>query len=317
MVTLAAPIKLKRRSSGSTGAPSSLLAGEPAYSAVDDILYIGKGDDGAGNALTVQPIAGAGAFVAVGRIGAVSGVAGLDGAGKVPTAQLPASIVGALQYQGTWNASTNTPTLASGTGTKGNFYKVSNAGSTALDGLSSWIIGDLVVFDGTTWDKIDGNPSEVTTVAGRTGAVTIASTDITDSTALGRTLLTAASVEAQRASLAIDTNTPIADVNKTQTASADRNIQYATLSAPRVVTLAAANSYNAGEVIRIGDRSGNCSGTNTITINRAGADTINGGTSTSLTIAYGQMLLETDGTSKWTIISQPPGVVTLVDAGTF
>jgi hypothetical protein len=60
---------------------------------------------------------------------------------------------GALVSQGTWNAATNTPTLASGTGTKGFYYTVSVAGSTALDGISLWGVGDTVSFDGTVWRK--------------------------------------------------------------------------------------------------------------------------------------------------------------------
>lgn len=110
--------------------------------------------------------------------GAASGLATLDGTGKVPTAQLPSSVTGAMSYQGTWNASTNTPALVSGTGTKGFLYKVATAGTTALDGVSQWNVGDQVVFDGTTWDKIDGLASEVVSVAGRVGAVVIANTDV-------------------------------------------------------------------------------------------------------------------------------------------
>lgn len=107
-------------------------------------------------------------------IGGANGVASLDGSGKVPTAQLPAAVAGALNYQGTWNASTNTPTLASGTGTKGYYYKVSVAGTTTLDGISDWAVGDSVVFDGTTWDKLNGADPEVLSVAGLTGAITAA-----------------------------------------------------------------------------------------------------------------------------------------------
>ena len=51
--------------------------------------------------------------------GVANGVATLDAGGTVPLSQIPASIQGTLSYQGTWNASTNTPTLASGVGTKG------------------------------------------------------------------------------------------------------------------------------------------------------------------------------------------------------
>lgn len=60
---MAVPIKLKRRWTGTTDAPASLLSGEPAYNGVNDIFYIGKGDDGAGNATSVQIVGGLGAFM--------------------------------------------------------------------------------------------------------------------------------------------------------------------------------------------------------------------------------------------------------------
>ena len=116
--------------------------------------------------------------VATSSIGSANGVAGLDGGGKVPTAQLPASVTGGMVYQGTWNASTNTPALTSSTGTKGYLYKVSVAGTTTLDGVSVWSVGDQVVFDGTVWDKIDGQATEVVSVNGRVGAVTLTKSDI-------------------------------------------------------------------------------------------------------------------------------------------
>jgi hypothetical protein len=64
--------------------------------------------------------------------------------------------IGALNYKGTWNASTNTPTLASGVGTKGDYYVVSVAGSTSLDGISNWGVGDLATYNGTTWQRVEG-----------------------------------------------------------------------------------------------------------------------------------------------------------------
>jgi len=88
-----------------------------------------------------------------------------------------ASVAGGLSYQGTWNASTNTPTLASGTGTNGFYYIVATAGSTNLDGLTDWQIGDWLLFNGTNWQKID-QTNLVTSVAGRTGAVTLSNSDI-------------------------------------------------------------------------------------------------------------------------------------------
>jgi len=64
--------------------------------------------------------------------------------------------IGALNYVGTWNASTNSPALASGVGTKGDYYVVSVAGSTSIDGQSLWGVGDWIVFNGTAWQKVDG-----------------------------------------------------------------------------------------------------------------------------------------------------------------
>lgn len=113
--------------------------------------------------------------------GIASGYAPLDATSKVPLANLPASVAGALHYAGTWNASTNTPALASGTapaGGVGSFYIVGTAGTTALDGLASWNSGDMLLYDGTRWDKLDGQPLEVVSVAGRTGVVVLTAADV-------------------------------------------------------------------------------------------------------------------------------------------
>ena len=56
-------IRIKRRASGNAGAPASLKSAELAHNEVDGTLYIGKGDDGAGNATTIVPVGGSGAFV--------------------------------------------------------------------------------------------------------------------------------------------------------------------------------------------------------------------------------------------------------------
>lgn len=81
----------------------------------------------------------------------------------------------------------------------------------------------------------------------------------------------------------------------------DRVIAYRTLTAARIVTLPAAAAYPAGEPLTIVDFSGNCSGADTIGITRAGADTINGTTSQTLSQAYAFITLISDGVSKWTI----------------
>ena len=83
-----------------------------------------------------------------------------------------ASVAGGLNFQGTWNASTNTPTLASGVGVNGYYYIVATAGSTNLDGITDWQIGDWLIFNGTVWQKIDQS-NLVTSVNGQTGAVSV------------------------------------------------------------------------------------------------------------------------------------------------
>ena len=64
--------------------------------------------------------------------------------------------IGALNFKGTWNASTNTPTLASGVGTKGDYYVVGTAGSTTLDGISTWGVGDWATYNGSVWQRVEG-----------------------------------------------------------------------------------------------------------------------------------------------------------------
>jgi hypothetical protein len=119
------------------------------------------------------------AAVAVAAAGSDNGLATLNGSGQLTSSQIPAALVGALVYQGLWNATTNSsPTLVSSTGTKGFYYVVSVAGTTTLDGLNSWSVGDTAIFDGATWNKIDGIASEVVSVAGRTGAVVLSHSDI-------------------------------------------------------------------------------------------------------------------------------------------
>ncbi len=88
-----------------------------------------------------------------------------------------ADVAGGLDYQGTWNAATNTPTLASGVGTNGYYYVVSVDGTTTLDGISDWKAGDWLLFNGTAWQKIDqswaiaGANDNITSMTGVTGGI--------------------------------------------------------------------------------------------------------------------------------------------------
>ena len=106
------------------------------------------------------------------------GYAGLDSSGKVPIAQLPDAVIGGLKYLGVWNATTNTPTLTSSIGTNGSYYKVAVAGTTALNSIASWNVGDTAIFNGDVWSKLDGITNEVISVAGKTGIVSLVAEDI-------------------------------------------------------------------------------------------------------------------------------------------
>lgn len=89
------------------------------------------------------------------------------------------ALASGVSFRGTWNASTNTPALASGVGTGGHYYVVSVAGSTSLNGVSTWAVGDWVIFNGVSsvWQRIP-NTQLVSSVNGFTGAVSLTSSDV-------------------------------------------------------------------------------------------------------------------------------------------
>ena len=95
----------------------------------------------------------------------------------VVTGVTTASFQTGLAYQGTWNASTNTPTLASGAGTQGYYYIVSVAGTTNLDGITDWAVGDWAVFSGAVWQKLDQS-NTVVSVNGQTGVVVLTAANV-------------------------------------------------------------------------------------------------------------------------------------------
>ena len=96
------------------------------------------------------------------------------------------SISGGLNYQGTWNASTNNPTLTSSVGVNGYYYITATAGSTNLNGITDWQIGDWLMFNGSVWQKIDQS-NLVTSVNGYTGTVVLTQTDVSGTASLTTT----------------------------------------------------------------------------------------------------------------------------------
>ena len=97
--------------------------------------------------------------------GVANGVSTLDANGKVVLTQIPDSVLGQLEYMGTWNFAT-LPTATQ----KGQYWIASVSGN-------GYVVGDWAVWNGTAFDKVD-NTDAVATVAGRTGNVVLTKTDV-------------------------------------------------------------------------------------------------------------------------------------------
>ena len=98
-------------------------------------------------------------------IGVSNGLATLDVNGKVVLTQIPDSVLGQLEYMGTWNFAT-LPTAIQ----KGQYWIASTSGN-------GYVVGDWAVWNGATFDKVD-NTDAVATVAGRTGNVVLTKSDV-------------------------------------------------------------------------------------------------------------------------------------------
>jgi len=103
------------------------------------------------------------------------GVAPLDANKKVPSANLPNSI---MEYKGTWNADNNTPTLSDGSGNAGDVYRVSTAGEHDFgSGTTTFEVGDYVIYNASAeWEKSDTTDA-VSSLFGRKGDVQAESGD--------------------------------------------------------------------------------------------------------------------------------------------
>ena len=111
------------------------------------------------------------------NLGQANGLATLDANGRIPYSQLPES---AIEFKGAWNAQTNTPTLADGTGTKGDFYVVSVAGTQNLgSGDIRFFVNDRVIYDGEVWQRLSaGDVKTVNSVQPVDGNVQLTPSDI-------------------------------------------------------------------------------------------------------------------------------------------
>lgn len=113
---------------------------------------------------------------------AANGVATLDAGGKIPAGQLPNSV---MEFQGQWNAATNTPALADGVGNNGDVYRANVAGTTNFgSGNITFAVGDWAMYDGTVWQLAHAGADVVVSVNGFAGAVVLTTTDIAEGTNL-------------------------------------------------------------------------------------------------------------------------------------
>lgn len=153
--------------------------------------------------------------------------------GKIPSALLPAASVGALTYKGAWAVNTS-PVIASGgvvgagTAAKGDYYVASNTAtlSPAIDGQTQVLAGDIIAYNGTTWDFIDGAKNEVISVNNQTaiaGNITLTPANIgAVSTAQLTQLATAGGVPQLTSAGAISTaQLPIATTSQIGVLSVD------------------------------------------------------------------------------------------------
>lgn len=91
---MANTLRIKRRTTGSPGAPSALKNAELAYNEVDDVLYYGRGADGNGDAVTIPAIGGSGAYLTLSTTQTVSGNKTFSGSvalGSSATATTPST----------------------------------------------------------------------------------------------------------------------------------------------------------------------------------------------------------------------------------
>lgn len=80
-------------------------------------------------------------------------VSDISGVTTVNIAQVPSG----LTYKGPWDANANSPLITSGVGTPGDYYIVNVAGTTNIDGITDWQVGDWIIYDTTVWFKIDNH----------------------------------------------------------------------------------------------------------------------------------------------------------------
>jgi len=230
--------------------------------------------------------------------GAINGYAGLDANQKLFLVNLPDSILGQLQYQGTWDVSVGSyPSNA----LKGYYWIAINTGIISSIEYST---GDWIVYNGVSFDKID-NTAAVTSVSGRTGNVILNKSDVgldlVDNTSdMDKPISTATQIELdykvtiQAVNLALSFKEDIS--NKITDVLVDSEVEYPSSSLVlnqlnlKVDKVDGSRLITTPESVILGNTSNINSGDNAINTRYSGLVTFPGFGNTHLLSAYGDHL---------------------------
>jgi hypothetical protein len=108
--------------------------------------------------------------------GAANGYAPLDASSKVPIANLPDTILGSVNYHGTFSAAGGINPTVSPLALQGDYFVISVGGTIST---VVYAIGDWIIYNGTTWERVD-NSDKVSSVNGSQGAVVLNQDNIGD-----------------------------------------------------------------------------------------------------------------------------------------
>jgi len=154
-------IRIKRRATGLSGAPSSLKNAELAFNEVDDVLYYGTGTDVNGDANTIISIGGSGAFVGLAGTQTISGAKTFTG-----TVALGSSATASTKSQGDGSTSVATTSYVdTAIGAVATSFDIAGDSGTAQ-----------TVTSGTDTVTIAGGTA-ISTVAGATDTITVSLDD--------------------------------------------------------------------------------------------------------------------------------------------